>query len=93
MQQLRCKSPICVPGPDGARGRMFTPPENAQGLENSWCANCIKVSNEIQFFSRQTAEMIRHKYQEMRVEDLPANVGNILTAFTRDILAEFGEDL
>lgn len=37
--------------------------------------------------------MIRHKYQEMRVEDLPANVGNILTAFTRDILAEFGEDL
>lgn len=88
----RCKSPYCVEV-DGLKGRIFEAPEDDQTLEGIWCKECVKLYSEIRFFTDQTVAMLRRKYQEMRVEDLPDNIGNLLMAFVRDLLAELGEEL
>lgn len=90
---MRCRSQFCITSAEGLKGREFTPVEGAQGLAKIWCPQCVSLGRQLQFFSTQTAQMIRLKYQEMRVEDLPKDVANILTAFTRDIISELGEEL
>lgn len=89
----RCRSPFCITDEQGLKGREFEPPTNANGLATIWCPQCIKLGNEMHFFTTKTAEMIRTKYREYRVEDLPAAVAEMLTIFTREILKELGEEL
>lgn len=89
----RCRSPYCITGADGVKGRVFTPPENATGLSAIWCEHCVKIGSQLQFFAAETAGMIRRKYHEMRPDDLPVKERTLLTAFVRDLLLEFGEEL
>jgi len=92
-EPVRCKSSFCIIGPDNIRGRLFTPQPEAQSVALVWCPDCIKLSTEMQFFSSQTANMIRRKYKEMRIEDLPREAAALITVFTRDILSELKEEL
>lgn len=93
MSEIRCTSPICIVGTDGVRGRLFTPPESAQGLGQSWCPQCLKISSEMQFFSTQTAQMIRNIYRGYAETDLPKNIKLILEQFTREIIKQLNEEL
>lgn len=92
MNQRHCKSPFCITA-DGIKGRIFTPPEEAQGLASIWCPTCVQLGKQVQFFSTQTAQMIRHKYEEYRPAELPQNVSAVLTQFAREIINELGEEL
>lgn len=89
----RCRSPFCITDIQGRKGREFEPSEGATGLAAIWCVHCIKLGTQIQFFSSQTAQMIRNKYQEYRIDDLPKSEATMITVFARDILSELGEEL
>lgn len=92
MNEIRCSSPTCIVQ-DGVKGRLFTPPKQAQGLAGSWCPQCIKLNGEVRFFTGQTANMIRNKYLEYHETNLPEEVKLILTQFTRELIQELGEEL
>jgi len=93
MSEVRCSSPICIVTTGGVRGRMFTPDPKAIGMATRWCPQCIRISGQMQFFSHQTAEMVRNTYEEYINTDLPAEVKLILEQFTREIIKELGEEL
>jgi hypothetical protein len=83
-----CKNRNCaVPG-----GREFTPKPGATGLEEAWCAPCIRMFGMIKFFTQETAAMIRNKYREYNDTALPKEVKLILTQFSREIIQELGEE-
>lgn len=90
---MKCKSPICIQRPDQTRGREFEPPKDAQGIAKIWCPQCIELTKHLQFYARQTAEMIRAKWQAYAETELPHEVQLFMDAFVRELLLEFGEEL
>lgn len=93
MNEERCKSQFCIVGADGVRGRVFTPPENANGLAKLWCPGCLSIGKQITFFSSQTAEMIRNVYKSYDDTELPKEVKLILTQFATELVKNLGEEL
>lgn len=93
MSEVRCKSTFCIVNPEGIRGRMFTPPEGADGLAKIWCPNCVKIGKQLTFFSAQTAQMIRDTYKVYIATDLPKEVKLILEQFTMELVQQLGEEL
>ena len=89
---IRCTSPYCIVQNE-VRGRMFTPSDSADGLEKVYCPTCIKLGMQIQFYSTETANMIRNIYKTYANTQLPKEVKLILEQFTREIIANFGEEL
>lgn len=87
---MRCKSPFCIIK-DNIRGREFKP--SGTGLSEVWCPACIKLQGEVQFFSSQTADMIRNTYNEYIDTDLPKEVKLILEQFTIDLLQQLNSEL
>lgn len=92
MSEIRCTSPTCIVR-DQVRGRMFTPPEDAKGLAETWCPDCIKIVGHLQFYSQQTADMIRNIYHSYIDTNLPKEVKTFLEAYTREILKELSAEL
>lgn len=90
---IKCSARFCTLNPDGTRGRTFTPPPNAQGVEAVWCSDCIKLANEVKFFTGQTANMIREKWRAYDDTNLPHNVKIFMEQFVKEILMELGEEL
>lgn len=93
MNQVRCQSTFCVVNADQTRGRLFTIPENAEGITKIWCPSCLQISRQITFFSSQTADMIRQVYREYVQTNLPKEVILILEQFTREIIQQLGDEL
>lgn len=88
MSTAVCKSHFCaVQG-----GREFEVPAGASGVEAQWCPMCLRVARQVQFFSQQTAAMIRNKYREYNETNLPKEVKLILTQFARELVNELGEE-
>lgn len=90
--EIRCKSPYCIVR-DNIRGRIFTPSDDVEGLAKIYCPDCIKLGTQIQFYSTETAKMIRNTYRAYIDTDLPAEVKLILEQFTREVIAQFGEEI
>lgn len=93
MNQERCKSNFCIKGPDGIRGRTFTPPEGATGMARLWCPQCMSIGKQITFFSAETAQMIRNVYKSYNDTELPKEVKLILTQFATELVKNLGEEL
>lgn len=89
---MRCKSPFCVVQ-DQVRGREFEPPKDAQGLASVWCPICVQLSAQIQYFSTETAQMIRGMYRAYTDTELPKEVKLILEQFARELIQMLGEEL
>lgn len=92
MSEIRCQSPICLVK-DQVRGRMFTPPTDAKGITEVWCPECIKVTTQMQFFSQETAEMIRNTYKSYIDTNLPKETKLFLQAYTQEIMKNLGAEL
>lgn len=90
-EQTRCSSPICIVQ-NSVRGRLFTPPENAKGVNAIWCPECIKITGQMNFYAHQTAEMIRGVYNQYKDTDLPKNVKLILEQFVAELLRNLNEE-
>lgn len=90
---IRCKSSFCITNPDGIKGRLFTPAEKAQGVAKIWCDNCMNLGKQLSFFANETANMIRRIYVSYEDTDLPKEVKLFLTAYTREIMDELGQEL
>lgn len=89
---MRCTSPFCIKQ-DEIRGREFEKAESAEGLSTIWCPKCIELSAEIQFFSAQTATMVRDTYKSYIETNLPKEVKLILEQFAQELMRSFGEEL
>lgn len=92
MTEQHCTSSFCIVK-DGVRGRLFTPPEDAEGIAKVWCPQCIQLSTEINFFSHQTAIMIRKTYKQYMDTELPKEVKLFLEQYTRELIGLLGEEL
>lgn len=86
----RCKSPFCIVK-DNVRGREFEP--FGTGLSEVWCPSCIRLQTEMQFFSSQTADMIRNTYNEYISTELPNEVKLILEQFVLELMQQLGSEL
>lgn len=91
--QQHCKSQFCTKNSDGTRGKLFSPPDNAKGLAEVWCLDCMNIGRQITFFSSQTAQMIRTVYKSYNNTPLPESVKLILTQFARELVENLGEEL
>lgn len=91
LKMAKCNSPFCVVNKDKTRGREFEPTE--EGIGKLWCPQCVELSIQIQFFSAQTADMIRKTYKEYVETNLPKNVKLILEQFARELIGKVGEEL
>lgn len=89
----RCASPLCVTNPDGTKGREFTPPTNAQGVNLVWCPACLRTAQEMEFFTLQTAQMIRGVYKSYIDTELPKEVKLFLEQYTVEILRKLNQQL
>lgn len=92
MSEVKCSSPICKTNADGSRGVMFTPGD-VDGIAKIWCPECIRTSTEIQFFTSNTAQMIRGVYKSYIDTELPREVKLILEQFAREIVQKLNEEL
>jgi hypothetical protein len=85
-----CTSPFCIIQ-NGVRGRDFEP--TLEGIGRNWCPQCVDLTIKTQFFSAQTANMIRAIYQTYIETDLPKEVKMILEQFTRELMTNLDSEL
>lgn len=90
---MRCTSPICITNSEGIKGREFEPQPNSTDIAAKWCPECIKLYNQMMFYSNQTADMVRGIYQEYIDTDLPSEVKLILEQFAREIMTKLNQEL
>lgn len=88
----RCRSQFCVTV-NGLKGREFEPPKEAKDLSAIWCEPCIRIGTQLQFFSTQTANMIRNKFETYEDTALPNQVKLFMRQFVSELLLELGEKL
>lgn len=89
---MKCQSSICIVK-DGVRGRTFEPPKGAKGVSEIWCPVCIMITQQIQFYAGETADMVRKVYNSYVSTELPKEVKLFLKAYTAEILQNLGKEL
>lgn len=78
---MKCQSSFCtVQGGREIQGGQF-------------CKPCLRLMYQVDYFTSQTAQMIRNKWREYSQTDLPREVKIFMRVFVEEILNEMNHSL